>query len=582
MYITEPSRTPHIVHEIAHVAEHSHFGLYLRGVAKVLSFGLFGLLALIIVQLAYPRSLTTPLLRVNGVHVGAMNADEINDTLAALEKRSFTLQAKQKNYQITYQQAGVYVDEHQSVATLQQYKWSDRLTPFSIFRRSAAPTVARQYDEPKLAALAEQIKQENTIPAKNATVQKTGRTYKVAGNSTIGATYQTTAVISAIKSAQPGKTEQVALQDVPVEPAITTDEAQTAISQVEQQQARKTYLKVDDTAYLIPAHRMRQFIAIRYNKKKDLLSSEYNTKAIVSYVASVADKVYQAPVEPVVTVRDGQTVKTEAGKSGRYLPESKTLKALIAGLKENKQTIEVASAANSLSSRFIRTYSSSSKGLQILLQDWQSDTGLSAGVVIRELGGRKRNASLNGSQSFLSASVAKLYLTDYLYSGISKGSFKSTSKLGGGMSVKDCIRAMIVVSNNTCYQEIGANRGWGTIASFVQAQGFTGTNLNPAYYSTTAQDTAWLLQKLQTGSLVTSSQRSTLLGYMRSQIYRSAIPAGSSGAVANKPGFYGGYWHDAGIVYHPKSTYVLVALTNGGSPTQIADLARRVDNFMDK
>jgi len=339
---------------------------------------------------------------------------------------------------------------------------------------------------------------------------------------------------------------------------------------------------VGEEKFTIPRTRLKQFIAISYDKKRDLLTSTYNKTAIKRYVASIAPKVYVAPVAAKISVFNGVTQSTTKARDGQQLNEPEAVKAIVAGLKGDEQTITVKPQVISATAQFSRSYSKNNKGLQILLQDWQSDTGLQAGVVVRELSGKGRAASINGSQQFLAASLAKLYLEHYLYNGMAAGKWSSKSKLGTSQTLGTCLEIMIVYSNNPCFNGIGANRGWSNVASFTAAQGFSSTNPNPAVYTTTAQDTAWFLQRLQNGSLIKSSYRSKMLSHMTRQIYREGIPSGSRGAVANKVGYWSGYRHDAGIVYHPKSTYVLSVLTYGGSPSQIADLARRVSNYMDK
>lgn len=581
MQIQSKLSTP-VVHEVAHVAQYSFLGTYLRMVAQGLAVMALVVAGVVALQLAYPRSMTTPLLSVNNTHVGGRSRGALEGQLAAMHKQSLQLQARQKTYTATYEELGATVDSGSTVKQLTTYSWRDRLTPFSLFRRSAAQTVALRHDETKLRAWATTIQADNYLPPVSATVAKTANGYTVTKQSAAGVNYETEQVVAALKASQPGVVREVALPSVPVEPAVSTEKAQTAIAQLERQTTQQTYVVVDEQKFLIPKDQLKQFIAISYDKKRDLLSSTYNKTAIARYVASIAPKVYIAPIAAQIKVYDGVTQSTSQSRDGRALNEPEAVQAIMNGLKGDAQTITIEPQVISAAAQFKRSYSKSNKGLQILLQDWQSDTGLQAGVVVRELSGKGRSASINGSQQFLAASMAKLYLEHYLYNGVAKGKWSTSSKLGTSQTLGSCLEAMIVYSNNPCFNAIGSNRGWGNVSSFVAGQGFSSTNPNPAVYTTTAQDTAWFLQRLQNGSLVTASQRSTLLSHMRRQVYREGIPAGSRGSVANKIGQWGGYRHDAGIVYHPKSTYVVSVMTYGGSFSQIADLSRRISNYMDK
>lgn len=551
-------------------------------VVRVLVIATITTVGVVFLQLVYPSSTTTPLLRSNGTFVGGMGEGMVSDRLAKRHQLPVSIQAEQHTYQISLEEAGVTIDTDKTVAALTGYSLKERLIPFSIFRRSKASAVAMQYDDAKLTALAEKIAAENVVKPKSATVRRTTKSYAVDTPSTTGISYEVEKIVAALKDVQPGIIASLSVPATTTEPSVTTEEAQNTIVQLNRQTNQKTYLAVGGEKFLISRDQLKKFITINYDEKRDVLSSRYNKKAIRSFVKSVAPKVYVEPVASKVRVHDGQTISATSAKTGQMLNEDEAVKAIIAGLKKTSSNISVKPQKISLNTIFARSYSKSNRGLQILIQDWQSDTGLSTGVVVRELTGKRRSANLNGSQSFLSASIAKLYLTHYLYNGIEKGSWSSGSKFGTSSTVGSCIQAMIVVSNNECFHAIGANRGWSNVTNFAWSKGFSSTNPNPSVYTTTANDTASYMQQLYNGSLVGNTHRPQLLGYMRSQIYRSAIPAGSRGAVADKPGFWGGYWHDAAIVYHPKTTYVLVVMTSGGSPSQIADLSARISNYMNK
>lgn len=540
-----------------------------------------GLAGIIAVQVAYPRSYTTPLLRVNNVAVGAKSPASLERTLQALNDRTVTLQARTKSYTTNYAELGTSVDVTATTKLLQSYSWRERLTPFSLFRRQAASTLQLRHDDKKLRETAIRIQQENALPAANATVERVKDEYVVAKASENGVSYDIDEVVKTLQTAQPGTTVQVALPEVTVEPAVTTEVARTTITQLKRQTTQATYLVINDKKFLIPQNSLKQFVSISYDKKRSVLQSAYNKPAIARYVAGIAPEVYVSPVASTVRIHDGVTIKTTPARDGQQLNEPETVSAIVKGLQTDQQSIVVKTQVISVSPEFSRSYSKSNKGLQILLQDWQGDTGLRAGVVVRELSGSGRSASINGSEQFLLASISKLYLEHYLYDGVAKGKWSMNDKLGADRSLSSCLEVMIVYSNNPCFNAIGANRGWNNVASFASASGFSSTNPNPGIYTSSAQDTAWFLQRLQSGTLLKSAHRKLMLSHMSRQIYREGIPSGGRGSVANKVGYYGGYRHDAGIVYHPKSTYVLVVFTYGGSPSQIADLARRVSKYMD-
>ncbi len=572
----------HVSHHVNHVAVHDRaFGLYVRTVTLAAVGIASAFMTLMVLQLLYPASATTPLLRTGTVSVGGVSEGSLAKQLAALEQTPVSIAAAQKTYQSTFAGLGVSVDKAASGKQLLSYPLSERLKPFSLFRRTVPVSMQLQYNEDQLTAFASKISEENIISPKNAKVAKVKGQYKVVDPSENGVTYQTEQILEQIKQLQPLQPVSVTAPVVVTEPKVTTEKANQALTAIERQSTQKTYVVLAGKTTQIPAAHVRKFIEVSFNKKSGLLEAKYNNAAITTYVLTLADSVYQPATQSVVTMRDGRIVSRRDGRNGQTIFVSESVAAIKTGLKENKQKIDLSIKPIVATSQFSRSYSPTSTGLQILLQDWQNDTGLTVGVVVRELNATGRSASINTNTQFLPASLSKIYLIHYLYNGIERGRWTANSKFGTSYTVGQCIERMVVVSDNGCFNAIGSNRGWSNVASFAQSQGFTSTNPNPSIYTTTANDTALYMSKLYGGSLVSSTHRSQLLGYMRRQIYRTGIPLGSKGSVADKVGYWGSYRHDVAIVYHPKSTYVLSILTIGGSNAQLADLARRVSSFMD-
>ncbi|MBP7807083.1 class A beta-lactamase-related serine hydrolase [Candidatus Saccharibacteria bacterium] len=572
----------HVSHHVNHVAAHDRaFGLYVRTVTLAAVGITSAFMMLMLLQLLYPATATTPLLRTGTAKVGGMTDAAVAKQLATLDQTPVIITAAQKTYQSTFAGLGVSVDTAASGKQLLSYPLNERLKPFSLFRRSVPVSMQLQYNEGQLADFVTKISTENVISPKNAKVAKVKGQYKVIDPSENGVTYQTEQILEQIKQLQPLQPVSVTAPVVITEPKVTTEKANQTLTAIKRQSTQKTYVVLDNKTTQIPAAHVSKFIEVSFNKKSGLLEAQYNNAAITAYVLTLADSVYKPVAQSVVTMRDGRIVSRREGRNGQTISVSESVAAIKTGLKENKQNIDLSIKPVVATSQFSRSYSPTSTGLQILLQDWQNDTGLTAGVVVRELNATGRSASINANTQFLPASVSKLYLIHYLYNGIERGSWTAKSKLGTTHTVGQCIERMVVISDNGCFNAIGANRGWSNVASFAQSQGFSSTNPNPSVYTTTANDTALYMSKLYRGSLVSPAHRSQLLGYMRRQIYRTGIPLGSKGSVADKVGYWGGYRHDVAIVYHPKSTYVLSVLTSGSSNAQLADLARRVSSFMD-
>ncbi len=149
-----------------------------------------------------------------------------------------------------------------------------------------------------------------------------------------------------------------------------------------------------------------------------------------------------------------------------------------------------------------------------------------------------------------------------------------------GNTIGGCIEIMIVRSDNACAIALGNLVGWSANDAYLRGKGFGSTSFASGGHVTTASDTAKFLTMLSSGSLISGEYKNQLIGYMNRNIYRSGIPAGSSGSVANKVGFLGGLNHDAGIVNHSSGSYVLVVMSNGSSFSNIADLSRKISNLL--
>jgi len=238
-------------------------------------------------------------------------------------------------------------------------------------------------------------------------------------------------------------------------------------------------------------------------------------------------------------------------------------------------------------------------GLGQVITSWQQSHSFTASVVVRELSGSLRTASSNASASVIPASTYKIYVAYAILHGIEQGSYTLNTATSDGKTIQTDLNNMILNSDNDAARTLGFLYGWKNINALLQSQGATTTDLYnyvpPSTQPvgdkhTTANDLATILQKLQAGSLLSASHTQLLLSLMKQQHYRERIPAGvpSNVSVADKPGWLSpadgesGYTqNDAGIVYGPKSTYLLVITTNGSGTQPLATLSQQVYNYLE-
>ncbi len=223
----------------------------------------------------------------------------------------------------------------------------------------------------------------------------------------------------------------------------------------------------------------------------------------------------------------------------------------------------------------------SSNGLYNLVETFAKTHGGLYKVAAVEIGGDNRSAFYQADDAIVTASTYKVFVAYIALQKIEQGKLKMDSPTSMG-TVDYCMQRMILVSDNACAVAVGDKIGWREMHNIARAEGFSRTSLissNGHLYST-ARDEVKLLYKLQNGNLINADHTKYLFDLMKRQVYRTGIPAGSSGAiVADKVGFLGAYNHDMGIVYGSKATYALTILTSGSSFANIKLLTSQINDF---
>jgi beta-lactamase class A len=203
--------------------------------------------------------------------------------------------------------------------------------------------------------------------------------------------------------------------------------------------------------------------------------------------------------------------------------------------------------------------------------------GWKYGVTIREIGGAQRSVTAYGATKKEPASVSKLYIAYAVLDNADNGITSLGRKLSSGYTVRECVRAMIEVSDNYCARDLLALLGRSKLNTKLAREGygatqfFSGTNSSGWTKTTSANDLALLLQRLQNGSLLSAGNTKYLIDLMKTQIWKTRIGAGvpEGASTASKVGELwlssGMVQADAGIVYGTKSSFVISVLGSGGA-----------------
>lgn len=540
------------------------------------------LLLLIVVQLAYPQNRTRPLTKVANSSYGYMTKDQMIGRIEDNDKQAINFKLNKKEYRTTAQEIGLKVDAQQIANAATQYPVSERLVPFSLLRSDNNIQLTRSVNDKQLDGFISKLVQENSSVAVSAKAVMAANGTFVLEPAKSGFNYDAGKLKAAITQTLSTPTKHtIVLNGSELKPRITDDKVAAAIDAHKQLKQKTLNVVFGNTTVNVSPDQVSAWGLITHDEPKGLVEVTYNQAAIEAWLTARSGLVAQPFLPTTIYIVDGVEQKREAGRNGQSLGVQETVAAVVDAIKNNKASAQASVQVVPPSQRTVRSYSSTNSGVLAMIKDWQAEhkTARTA-VFFQEIGGQGRSASASPDSSYFAASLYKLYIALYLLDGIDKQTINPADQVIDGKDVSACIQAMIVVSHNGCPETIAARYGWNTIDGFITSKGFP-SSVSNGNIRVTAASMGDYLRRLYAGQLLSPSSTQTLLGYMSQQIYRSAIPAGVSGSlVQNKVGFYGGSWHDAGIVYSPKGTYILVVLTEGAGASAIADLSRRINTIL--
>ncbi|MER3387411.1 MAG: cell wall-binding repeat-containing protein [Microcella pacifica] len=210
-------------------------------------------------------------------------------------------------------------------------------------------------------------------------------------------------------------------------------------------------------------------------------------------------------------------------------------------------------------------------------------------VSVQEIGGLEARASVNGAVMQEPVSVIKVFVAYAVLDRVDRGLLSLSTATRSGVSVNDCLRVMIHVSDNYCHWDlvdlVGKqnlnNQFWAAGYRRTVYDGFSGGGIYyPAKLSTT-NDLALLLSRLDRGILLSPASTDRLIDLLETQLWRSKLPSGVEAGtpVANKTGSAwsanGWYQSDAGIVTTPTGSYSIAVLgSQGATVAGVRELGR--------
>jgi hypothetical protein len=220
--------------------------------------------------------------------------------------------------------------------------------------------------------------------------------------------------------------------------------------------------------------------------------------------------------------------------------------------------------------------------LQTLIQALPGDYS----VKIRELDAGWRNVSIGARAALEPASSIKVFIAYAVYKGIDEGTLSYSSLVASGITVEQCLRAMIEVSDNDCAVELRNLVGTSRLNQIIDDGGYDDTHF---WYSggrtkfTSATDLADLIARLGYGNLLSKDSSERFMHLLKTQVWRIGIPKGLPYDVVqgSKPGSIwapgGMVQTDVAFVRGKKTRYSIAVIGyNGADAASIAKISRLV------
>lgn len=551
---------------------------------------------IIIIQLIYPSNRTMLNARVSGIDVGNMSYDEVTARIGEQYKnaklRVYFGDASEPYRSPSLEQLGVTVDSKDAIDAV-MYPWWLRLVPTSLwwgqaFTKNTSSSVS--LNELSIREYAEKEFGEScNITPKNASIVVKDSELSLSP-ATDGGTCELVTVVklmasTAISAAADANKVKIPLDTVA--PSVADTVAQDLIRTIESRLKGEVPLTVDKETIQLDAKTVRSWLMFE-EKDGKIIANTDPVKAKDVLNEKLQSKVTKAAGSVTIKIVDGKEVSRKGSDTkGQALDINATAANITKYLLGEAKAVDVAVTTINPQVKYQKSYSTSGAGLSAMIRSFAESNPGVYGVSLVELSGKGRSAGYNDTRNFFPASTYKLFVAFSTLKRVDKGEYKWTDKkVGGhtlpnGNTLSSCFDTMIVNSDNACAETLRDAITYAKLNQDLRSIGiYSTTFIAPGQHKSTAKDITAFLVKLESGSLpVSSNGRGKLLSAMKRNVYRSGIPSGASGAVADKVGFIDNLLHDAAIVYSPSGAYVLTIMTDGSSWGNIAKLTKEIEKL---
>lgn len=533
----------------------------------------------VLAQFLYPVGRVLPGVRLQGSIIGIPTARQLQRSLQH-EYKDATVEVKLSDAtrKASLKEIGMEVAPEVTAQRVTEYPFWQRLIPFSSLAIMATrDTNMWMYrDDVRVKDFALEVSEKFVLPARNATVTVKNGKIELS-RAQPSRTFPAERIVSALY-AEPLSPRMTVTVKPDTTKAVRSDEAvKEVLASAQKVAARKLTLYAGSEHFTVEGKIIASWLEFPEDDKGNV-TMHVNTQKLQAYVESLSPQVYKEPGTTKVTLVDGVETARTPGESGRGLDVARAAEKINQALTQGSNA-PIDLGVQTLEPKVVydRQYTGSNAGLMNLLQSIQNRRGYS--IVVKELGGGGRSASVGGDKTWYTASIYKALVAYVVLKQIGTGQLTWSQPVMAGRDLSECFEMMIVYSDNTCGTYVGNLVGRETTQNELHAIGMTSTFFD-GERRTTADDLALFFRKLQDGSILQGAARDKLVNAMTRQIYRNAIPYGVGWPTANKVGHQSNQLHDAAIVYGPEGPYILIIMSDGSSWGSISATAREIQNFL--
>lgn len=556
-------------------------------------FGVVGgvLFVLIVVQLAYPWHSLPLFSTVEGVSASGKSIDEtvkLLDDKYAKTPLALYFGTSTKAYRQPLPGAiGLTVSSRPQVDA-KTYSFWLRLIPTSLFwAHLVGPESAPGYRHDSVKASA-YVKKELGESC-DVTPQNASLTYKDKKLQVVpaidGGTCKLADVEKLLNTTQPTVSKHTVHIPMEQRPAVIHDDAAKNVATRLTAQTENVKIKTGGGDVAVPQDTFLSWLD--FTAPDSGIVPTVNADRAADFLSKqVAPKVAVKPGTNYITTMDFTIVSQTPGSAGQALDTGAMIKLLNQWL--SSADTELAAPTKSIAPTpvYTRHYSATDTGLSALIAQFAQAHGGDFGVSLIEItGSNNRRATYQDTKQFRTASTYKLFVAYSSIKRVERGEWNwgTSIKLANGSTktLDACMSVMIRLSDNACGEALLDKISPRAVTDDIQRDiGLTRSSFMGTNIMTTAGDLTTFVGALYAGQLFKDqSNTDKLIGWMKQNIYRQGIPAGASGAVADKVGFLEDYLNDAAIVYSPSGTYALSIMSKGSSWATIAELTRQIEKL---